>query len=50
MSGIADTEAALLKRTLGIDTIQELAENKFVSIAQTIMTLVMLEELAIQME
>jgi hypothetical protein len=35
ISGISDEDAALLKRILGIDTIKELAENKYVLIAQT---------------
>ena len=46
IAGIAKTDAALLKQTFGIDTIQELAENKFVCVAQTIMTLAILEEVA----
>lgn len=49
ISGISETDAALLKRTFGIDTIQELAENKFVYIAQTILNLAFLEEMASQM-
>jgi len=35
MSGISDEDAALLKRVFGIDTIKEMAENKYVLIAQT---------------
>ena len=35
ISGISDNDAALLKKAFGIDTIQELAENKYVLIAQT---------------
>ena len=46
IAGISKTEAALLKRAFGIKTIQELAENKYVSIAQTILSLAILEELA----
>jgi hypothetical protein len=49
IAGISETDAALLKRAFGIDTIQELAENKFVCVAQTIMALALLEELASQM-
>jgi hypothetical protein len=49
IAGISATDAALLKRAFGIDTIQELAENKFVCVAQTIMALALLEELASQM-
>ena len=45
IEGLSKTEATLLKRAFGIDTIQELAENKFVVIAQTIMTLAILEEI-----
>lgn len=32
---ISENEAALLKRVFGIDTIKEMAENKYVLIAQT---------------
>ena len=35
ISGISDEDAALLKRAFGIDSIKELAENKYVLIAQT---------------
>ena len=35
ISGISDENAALLKRVFGIDTIKEMAENKYVLIAQT---------------
>jgi len=35
ISGIHDENAALLKKIFGIDTIKELAENKYVLIAQT---------------
>ncbi len=48
IAGISETDAALLKRAFGIDTIQELAENKYVCIAQTIMALALLEDLASQ--
>ncbi len=50
IAGISEVDAALLKRAFGIDTIQELAENKFVCIAQTIMTLAFLEDLASHMD
>jgi len=43
--GISEDDAALLKRAFGIDTIQELAENKYICVAQTIVTLAFLEEL-----
>jgi hypothetical protein len=46
---ISRNDAALLKRAFGVDSIQELAENKFVSIAQTITTLGLLEEMASRM-
>ena len=35
ISGISDEDAALLKRIFGIDTIKEMAENKYVLVAQT---------------
>ena len=35
ISGISDEDAYLLKKIFGIDTIKELAENKYVLIAQT---------------
>lgn len=43
--GISEDDAALLKRAFGIDTIQELAETKYICVAQTIVTLAFLEEL-----
>lgn len=46
VSGVSKKDAALLKRAFGIDTIQELAENKYVCVAQTIVTMALLEELA----
>jgi len=49
IAGISKNDAALLKRAFGVDTIQELAENRFVSIAQTITTLGLLEEMASRM-
>ena len=50
IAGISATDAALLKRAFGIETIRDLAENKFVSIAQTILTLAVFEEVASQMK
>jgi predicted RecB family nuclease len=35
ISGVSGEDAALLKRAFGIDNIRELAENKYVLIAQT---------------
>ena len=35
ISGISDEDADLLKKAFGIDTIKEMAENKYVLIAQT---------------
>ena len=45
ISGISEGDAALLKRAFGIDNIQELAENKRVYVAQTIVMLAFLESL-----
>lgn len=45
IKGVTDEDAALLKRAFGIDTIQELAENKYVCVAQTVVTLAFLEEI-----
>jgi predicted RecB family nuclease len=39
ISGISEEDAALLKRAFGIDNIKELAENKYVAIAQTTVAL-----------
>jgi len=36
ISGISETDASLLKNAFGIDTIQDLAENKYVQIAQLV--------------
>ncbi|MFQ6075313.1 MAG: hypothetical protein ACE5Z5_04145 [Candidatus Bathyarchaeia archaeon] len=46
IAGVSEEDAALLKRAFGIDTIQELAETKFVCVAQTVVTMALLEELA----
>jgi len=43
IAGISANDAELLKTTLGIDTIKELAENKYVKIAQTIVAMASLE-------
>jgi hypothetical protein len=45
VSGISEGDAALLKRAFGIDTIRELAENKYAEIAQLVTIPVSLEEL-----
>ena len=39
ISGISKGDAILLKKAFGIDTIRELAENKFVAIAQATISL-----------
>ncbi len=36
ISGVSESDAALLKNTFGINTIQDLAENKYVKIAQLV--------------
>jgi len=47
ISGISESDAALLKKAFGIDTIAELAENKYVQIAQlTTIPVSMIEFLA----
>lgn len=45
ISGISEKGGALLKKALGIDTIEELAENKYVMIAQIVTTMATLESL-----
>lgn len=45
ISGVSEGDSELLKRAFGVDTIQELAENKYVCVAQTIVSLALLEEL-----
>lgn len=45
IKGVTEEDAVLLKRAFGIDNIQELAENKYICIAQTINTLAFLERL-----
>jgi len=48
ISGVSDEDAVLLKRAFGIKSIKDLAENKYVAIAQTTVALaslvVLLEE------
>jgi hypothetical protein len=39
ISGLSQSDAQALKSALGIDTIRELAENKFVLIAQAVVAL-----------
>ncbi len=39
ISGISEEDAALLKKAFGIDDVRELAENKYVAIAQTTVSL-----------
>ena len=48
IKGVSENDAILLKRAFGIDTIEELAENKYVSIAQSIDTLALLEKMSIE--
>ena len=45
ISGVSEGDAALLKKAFGIDTIRELAENKYVAIAQTTVSLASLVKL-----
>jgi len=45
ISGISESDAVLLKKSFGIDTIQKLAENKYVIIAQFVTALVSLAKL-----
>ena len=45
ISGISEGDAAFLKKAFGVDTIQELAENKYVLISQLVTTLVTLTKL-----
>ena len=39
ISGVSEDDAVLLKKAFGIDNVQELAENKYVAIAQATVTL-----------
>ena len=45
ISGISEGDAVLLKTAFGINTIQELAENKYVMIAQLVTTLASLAKI-----
>jgi len=45
ISGISEEDATLLKKAFGIDNIKELAENKYVAIAQTTVALASLVQL-----
>lgn len=45
ISGVSEEDAVLLKKAFGIDTIRELAENKYVSIAQATVSLASLVQL-----
>jgi hypothetical protein len=47
ISGISKGDAALLKRAFGIETIANLAENRYILIAQIILTMASLERLLI---
>jgi hypothetical protein len=47
ISGISKGDSALLKRAFGIDTIADLAENRYILIAQIILTMASLERLLI---
>jgi predicted RecB family nuclease len=39
ISGVSERDAALLKKAFGIETIKDLAENKYVNVAQAAVTL-----------
>jgi len=39
ISGVSEADAALMKKAFGIDTIKQLAENKYVAIAQATISL-----------
>jgi len=45
ISGISKRGSKMLKRSLGIDTIEELAENRYVKIAQIVDTMATLESI-----
>jgi hypothetical protein len=47
ISGISKGDSALLKRAFGIETIADLAENRYILIAQIILTMASLERLLI---
>ncbi|MDH5267131.1 MAG: DUF4332 domain-containing protein [Candidatus Bathyarchaeota archaeon] len=46
LSGISEADATLLKKAFGVDTVRELAENKYVKIAQLLTAIVRLESLS----
>jgi hypothetical protein len=48
ISGVSDNDATLLKKAFNIKTIRDLAENKYVMIAQTTVTLAALIEMLIE--
>jgi len=48
ISGISKGDTALLKRAFNIETIADLAENKYVLVAQIILTIASLERLLIR--
>lgn len=45
ISGVSEGDAALLKKAFGIDNISELAENKYVTIAQATVSLASLVQI-----
>ena len=45
ISGVSEGDAALLKKAFGIDNIRELAENKYVTIAQATVSLASLVQI-----
>jgi hypothetical protein len=45
INGVSVDDGEYLKRAFNIDTIQDFAENKFVRVAQTIISLAQIEEL-----
>jgi hypothetical protein len=45
INGVSEKDGEYLKRAFNIDTIQDFAENKFVRVAQTIVSLAQIEEL-----
>ncbi len=45
ISGISENDAALLKKAFGINTIQDLAENKYVGISQLVAAMAALKAL-----
>ena len=45
INGVSVKDEGYLKRAFNIDTIQDFAENKFVRVAQTIVSLAQIEDL-----